>query len=231
MKFHPINYLQGILSKPTFQDIEEDEGTGLDPEMERRLNAAKEYMLSDDYAAHRLNKSEAQVAALGMEVMHMKSPEKSRENEMERARDLVSKRRMEIGKNRKELYLRAFVRKERSFEQILARKKVVQKEEAKIEVPAYRELLELVGGNPDIMKPSDGEALSIRTMLAERGVKAKKKLHERAVKAGHAKPRKEDSFWSKEIAPLWRESYMADSSDEDDDEDEEKELNKMLKKK
>ena len=140
------------------------------------------------------------------------------EVEIDRSLDVVKKKQEDIGKNRKDLYLKAFVRKERSFEQIVAARK-----EEKVVVEDHKvldphELLTLVGGHADLMQSSDKEALDIRTLLAERGLKASRKLHERAVAAGKAKRKKEHSFWSTQIAPLWRESYKADSSSDEDDE-------------
>merc|ERR1712196_243133 len=116
--------------------------------------------------------------------------------------DHVKKKQKEIGKNRKELYLKALVRKERSFEEILARRKEEKVEVEEHKVLESHELLNLVGGHADLMESSDKEALEIRNLLAERGLKAKNKLHARAVAAGKARPKKQDSFWSTQIAPL-----------------------------
>ena len=68
------------------------------------------------------------------------------------------------------------------------------------------------------MNDSSTTALRVRTLLAERALKAKARIHEKAVESGLAKPRK-SNFWKRHIAPIWKESYEGTSSEEDDDDE------------
>jgi len=193
------------------------------------LNEAKAFMLTDEYASHTLMKTDDQMKSLGLTPVVMKDQEQSNAVELEIAMDTISRRRRQVSKVRKELYLKQFVRRERSFEAILASRKEEVKEEAKNPIPTTLEILHLAGGDTSLIGDSNAEAMDIKTMLAYRGLKVKEKMQEKAENDRLVKPKKKKSFWDTSIAPLWRESYIASSS-EDENEDEDEEGNKKKNK-
>ena len=77
-------------------------------------------------------------------------------------------------------------------------------------------LLALAGGDFD-MVATGKIGMELRTVLAQRALHVKKRLHENAVNKGEAR-RKKNVFFKTEILPFFQESYQASSSEEDEDE-------------
>lgn len=170
-------------------------------------------MQTEEYSKYSVIKSNKVISS----SIVLKDSKVSKEAELDAAMEFVKRKRMAHSGARKNLYLRQLVRRERSFETIKARRAKPVKEEKEAYLPDGAELLELVGGNQSLMAESNADAMKIRTLLAKRALKAKQKFREKAVSQNLAKP-KEYSFWSKNIAPIWREDYIPSSgSDEDDD--------------
>ena len=120
---------------------------------------------------------------------------------MELAMEAVSRTRRQVSTSRKDLYMKQLVKRERSFEQILATRKVEVKVEEQKRDMTDAELLELVGGSQELFQDSSEEAMKIRSLLAHRGVKAKERLRQQAVKERRKKPPKRDTFWHKCVLP------------------------------
>jgi len=127
-------------------------------------------------------------------------------------------------------YMKQITRhKNKSFDEMQARKRKEHVETEEYKAPSVRELLSIAGGNHHVVNDSSAEAFRIRTMLAERALKAKARIHNTAVEKGITKPRK-TNWIKRHIAPIWKESYEGTSSEEEDDE-EAKRLMKAARKK
>jgi hypothetical protein len=171
-------------------------------------------MQTEEYSKYSVIKSDKSLSS----VIVLKDPEVSKEEELNMAMESIKHKRIANSESRKNLYLRQLVRRERSFENIKARKAKPTKEEKNAYLPDGAELLEIVGGDQSLMAESNADAMKIRTLLAKRALKAKQKFREKAVAQNLAKP-KASSFWSKNIAPIWREDYVPSSGSDEDDED------------
>ncbi len=209
----------GRFRNPIFgKDSEASEQSDLPKDVEDRLVAAKEFMLTEEYKS-RVTTMPA-VEPTDVEVMRTSEWKKaSNKKEYERAFAVVSKVRSKISVARHNTYMNQITRhKHKSFEEIQGRKKKNDdEEEEKYTKPDMSYLLRITGGDHHIIADSSTEAMNIRTILAKRALKAKQRIHERAVEKGLAKP-KVTNYWSKYIAPIWRENYEASSSDEEDTE-------------
>ena len=171
-------------------------------------------MQTEEYSKYSVIKSDKVMSS----SIVLKDPKVSKEAELDVAMESIKHNRMAHSGARKNLYLRQLVRRERSFETIKARRAKPVKEVKEAFLPDGAELLEIVGGDQSLMVESNADAMKIRTLLAKRALKAKQKFREKAVSQNLAKP-KNYSFWSNNIAPIWREDYIPSSGSDEDEKD------------
>lgn len=84
--------------------------------------------------------------------------------------------------------------------------------------PSEEELLKLAGGSLDMVNTGK-QGMELRSILAQRALVIKKKLHEQAVRKGLVAPKKQ-SIYRRELRPLFTDNFQFSSSEDEDEQDE-----------
>ena len=82
-------------------------------------------------------------------------------------------------------------------------------------VPKTEELLNYAGGDNRMTWAKGDAGMRLRTVLAHRALHVEKQLKQEKILKGEAK---KETFYEKEIAPLFKEGLSSSSEDDDDDE-------------
>lgn len=160
--------------------------------------------------------------------------EKKSLEEFEAAYKIIRRKRNQLNPTRHHLYLSHVNRKPRSMEML---REESAAEEAKhfIEVepgvivddrkidfvhPSDEELLRLAGGDLEMVNTGK-EGLELRSVLAQRALHIKESLRAKAIEKGLLDRSKDhNTFYRRELKPLFMHRYEGSDSDESDDDDE-----------
>jgi hypothetical protein len=95
--------------------------------------------------------------------------------------------------------------------------------------PTKEELLVMAGGDLSMVHGTGDAGTELRSVLAQRAVFIKKKLRKRAIEQKKAPP-KNESFYTREILPFFREDYYTSSDEDEEDEEDKQKRIKMERK-
>ena len=185
-------------------------------ELEKRVLEAREYMKSASYNSI-VELPDVHKTEIGYAYREKLAIQK--EKEMDRTERAIRKKRNAMAETRYHTYMhqRELSLKPRlSSEQLAEQKRANIIEVEKYERPDEHLLLDLIGGTKDMIHHSHKEGLELRTILAQRALHAKEKIHNQAVKAGLAKP-KRTSLYKNNIEVIWREDYESDPEETEDE--------------
>jgi len=214
---------------------------GLSEVLQKALGKAREYIKTSTMYSQLKSRSLVEASTdLSDVIIGLRA---KTEVEYEQAFRNIRKKRSQLNPVRHHTYIHQATRKLRSLEQMkleqhqerLREKAAEMKLEgatndgiraldSRTGIEAYKptdeQLLEMAGGSLDMITTGK-KGVELRSILAHRAMHIQKRLHEQAVENNLMRPKQ--TFFQREIMPLFSSSYYSDDSDSNDDgEDEEK---------